>query len=426
MVAVALPKLARAFGIGRGHAAILITVYLAAMLLGQPLAGRVADAFGTKRVVMISLVGFATCSTGAAFSPTFRWLVTARGLQAVFASALAPSVQSMLRSLTAEEERGHSFGVLGSVIGVGAASGPIVGGALVGTFGWKSIFLANLPVTAIALGVLSTVKLPSAEPKTPSRRPSAVIERMLPALDQQLPIENKPMSQSLSRVPRPNPLRAFISAFIRAFNTLPSNRESRGDREKSELLQPAYLAAVAAQALSNLAQYSLLLIAPIVLDHRGWGSGTTGLALSALTLGLILMSPAGGRFGDRTGRRRAIIIGFCLALVATAMLVPFDLSMPPAVLIAALALFGLGLGFASPSILAAGLSAVSTERSGAAAGLLSASRYVGSIVATLLLSAFVADNGSGARVLYVASGIALVAAIGAAGAIPPPNQPSKH
>ena len=236
--------------------------------------------------------------------------------------------------------------------------------------------------------------------------------------DEQLPIDKEPTPQDLSRVRTPNPLQAFKG--------LQSDRETQLHQRKSELLQPAYLAAVAAQALCNLAQYSLLLIAPIVLDHRGWGSGTTGLALSALTLGLILMSPAGGRYGDRTGRRRAIIIGFCLALVATAMLVPFDLGVPPAVLIAALALFGIGLGFASPSILAAGPSAVSSERSRSAAGLLSARRYVGSIVATLLLSAFVADNGSGARALYVASGIALVAAIGAAGAIPLLNQSSNH
>ena len=138
------------------------------MLIGQPLSGRVSDAFGNKRVVLLSLVGFAACSTGAALAPTFVWLVGARGLQAVFASALAPSVQSMLRSVTEPSERGHAFGILGSVIGVGAASGPIVGGALLGLFGWKAIFFANLPVVAVTLVVLASVKAPRIDAAPPA------------------------------------------------------------------------------------------------------------------------------------------------------------------------------------------------------------------------------------------------------------------
>ena len=232
MVAVALPKLARAFGIGRGRAGVLITVYLAAMLIGQPLAGRVSDAVGNKRLVVLSLVGFAACSTGAALSPSFAWLVTARGLQAVFASALAPSVQSMLRAVTPASRQGHTFGILGSVIGVGAAAGPIVGGALSGAFGWKAIFLANLPVVAVILLVLSRVKIP----RTDARKP----------------------------------------AIGRADSNVSAVATGATGARRTDLRAPSYLAALATQALSNLAQYSLLLIAPIVLDQRNWGRARRG------------------------------------------------------------------------------------------------------------------------------------------------------
>lgn len=366
MVAVALPKLARAFGIGRGRAGVLITVYLAAMLIGQPLAGRVSDAVGNKRLVVISLVGFAACSTGAALSPSFAWLVTARGLQAVFASALAPSVQSMLRSVTPPSRQGHTFGILGSVIGVGAAAGPIVGGALSGAFGWKAIFLANLPVVAVTLLVLSRVTIPRTDARKPAIR------------------------------------RADSDAS--AVDMGASGKDLRA---------PSYLAALATQALSNLAQYSLLLIAPIVLDQRNWGPGATGLALSALTVGLIVMGPSGGRSGDLSGRRRAVTTGLSVAALGTATLLPFGIDISPTVLIVALAMFGIGLGYASPSITAAGLEAVSQERTGSAAGLLSASRYVGSIVASLLLSLYVADDGTGGRRMFVAAALALIFAIAA-------------
>ncbi len=356
MVAVALPTLARAFGIGRGKAGVLITVYLLAMLIGQPLAGRLSDAIGNKRLVMVSVVGFGVCSFGAALSTKFVWLVASRASQAVFASALAPAVQSMLRSLSAPSDRCQVFGILGSVIGVGAAAGPIVGGVLVGSFGWKAIFLVNLPVVAIILVVLATVKVES----------------------------------------------------IQLVNTDP---RMHLDKRKPQLLNPTYVAAFATQALTNLGQYSLLLIAPIVFDERGWKSGETGLALSALTIGLIVMSPIGGRYGDEFGRRWAVTRGLGVAVVGGLILLPFGIGVSPPILISTLGAFGIGLGFASPSILAAGLEAVSDERSGIAAGLLSASRYVGSILASLLLSAFVADNGSGARIMFIATAAASMLAM---------------
>ncbi len=366
MVAVALPKLARAFEIGRGRAGVLITVYLVAMLIGQPLAGRVGDVVGSKRLVVMSLIGFAMCSISAAVSPSFTWLVGSRGLQAVFASALAPSVQSMLRSVTDPRQRGHTFGILGSVLGVGAGAGPIVGGVLVAGFGWQAIFLVNVPVVAVTLFVLSRVDVPRTVEETESTRSPRVGSR--------------------------------------------------------DLLDSTYVTALATQALATLSQYSLLLIAPIVLDQRGWGSGATGLALSALTIGLIVMGPAGGRSGDRSGRRRAVTTGLCIAAIGSITLASFGITISPVILISALGVFGIGLGYASPGITAAGLEAVPLHRTGAAAGVLSASRYVGSITASLLLSKYVADDGTGGRVMFAAAATAMVVATATSWALPGRNK----
>lgn len=368
MVAVALPKIAKSFDIGRSQAGALITVYLVIMLIGQPLAGRLSDAIGTMRSVVISLLGFAACSTAAAFAPTFDRLVAARGLQAVFASALAPSVQSMLRAMTAPEQRGHVFGILGSIVGVGAASGPVIGGVLVGAFGWHSVFAVNVPVVVIVLVVLWAVNIPDAH------RPAVGTSGTEPA--------------------------------------------SGAQKNRASIWNRVFICAFGTQASSNLGQYSLLLIAPIVLDARGWSSARTGLALSALTVGLIVMGPPGGRFGDAEGRRRAVGIGLSIGAVGTLILLPFGASIAPAVLIVGLLLFGLGTGFASPGIMAAGLGAAPSERAGYAAGMLSTSRYIGSIAASVLVSMFVSDNGGGARTIYSAAVVALVFAMAASRGIP--------
>ncbi len=362
MVALALSDIAREFHIEKGHAAILVTVYLIAMLVLQPISGRISDAVGNKRAAIVSLVGFGACSLAAALAPTFALLVVARGVQAIFGSALAPSVQSMLRAVAPPDDRGRVFGMLGSIIGVGAAAGPLVGGVLVDAAGWPAIFLFNVPVVALALVLLMRVSVPVAAKQV---------------------------------------------------------RRSRVGAEKPERLWTrAYIAAFATQALSTFGQYSLLLVTPFVLDVRGWSGGEKGLALSALTLGLIVMGPAGGRLGDRAGRRRPVVIGQLVALLGVLLVVPFGAGVLPAVLITALAFFGVGYGFASPSIMTAALESAPEQRSGVAAGVLSASRYMGSITASLLVRHYVDDDASGAHVMFVLSAVALALGVAAAFRLP--------
>ena len=151
------------------------------------------------------------------FAGSFWMLVALRALQAAFASALIPSVQAMLRELVPAPERGRAFGVQGSVIGVGAGLGPVIGGLAVAAFGWRAIFGVNLPVV---LAVLVRAAASSGP------RPRCV----RPRTDRLAPTASEPL-------------------FNRVFG-----------------------AAFATQALSTLAQYALLLAVPIVLDSRGWSA----------------------------------------------------------------------------------------------------------------------------------------------------------
>lgn len=342
MIAVALPTIADDFEISVGRASILITVYLVAMLLGQPLSGRLSDRVGDRRSVNMALVGFGVFSVACAAAGSFGILVAARGGQAAFASALSPSVQSLLRSGTALERRGRTFGILGSVLGVGAASGPVVGGVLTEIFGWQAIFLVNLPVVVVALVVSIRVGVVGGDTSVAS-------------------VEVVSEGRILNRV----------------FN-----------------------ASFSAQALSTMAQYTLLLLTPIILTARGWESGSIGLVLSALTVGMIVFGPIGGRAGDRSGRRRPTLAGLVVAMVAMAVLLWAGADVGTGLLVAVLTLFGIGLGVAVPNFMTAALESVPHSRTGSAAGVLSMSRYVGSITTSLAVAAFVATDGGGSRILF--------------------------
>ena len=245
MIAVALPHIARDFDISKGRASVLITLYLVAMLVGQPLAGR-------ARATSSALGGWPPSPrSGSGSSPRRPWspgsfwlLVALRALQAAFASGLVPSVQAMLREVVPAAQRGRAFGVQGSVLGVGAGLGPVIGGLATAAFGWRAIFGVNLPVVLVVLYVLRRRVAPST---APVRAPEGV------APD--------------------DAGRLFNGVFSAAFST---------------------------QALSTLAQYALLLAVPIVLDSRGWSAAID-------RRGVVLPHPRHGRDGSvrRTPRRHA-------------------------------------------------------------------------------------------------------------------------
>ncbi len=359
MIAVALPHIARDFDIAKGRASVLITLYLVAMLVGQPLAGRLCDLVGARRLASIAVAGFGVFSAAAMVAGSFWLLVALRALQAAFAAALVPSVQAMLRQVVADDQRGRAFGVQGSVLGVGAGLGPVIGGLATAAFGWRAIFGVNLPVVLAVLYVLQRRVAPSAAPPVPPGR---------------------------------------------------SSPEDAG-----RLVNGVFGAACSTQALATFAQYALLLAIPIVLDSRGWDAAAIGVALSSLTLGMVVTGPYGGRLGDDHGRRRPVVLGLVLTLVAVAGSALGGDGVPSGVLVVTLLLFGVGFGVASPSVMTAGVEAAPLARAGSASGLLSASRYVGSIASTLVLASVVGDDGSGLMaLLIVCAGSLALAAVAAA------------
>lgn len=353
MIAVALPSVSDDFDVTTGTVTTLITLYLIVMLVGQPLAGRLTDAIGAKKSVLGALIGLAALSFFAAFAPSFEVLVGTRALQAACAAVLSPAAQSLLRSISSPDDQGRVFGILGSVLGAGAALGPVVGGLLVQLFGWQAIFLVNVPIAGLAFLTARRIEVVSA---TEGDRASV-------------------------------------------------------DSSEGRIVNSVFAAGFLAQALSTQTQYALLLLTPIILDARGWDPGPIGGALSALTLGMILVGPIGGRFGDAHGRRLPSVVGLASATAAIAGLLFGGASIPPALLIVALGVFGVGLGATTPNLMSAALGSVPSERTGSAAGILSMSRYVGSIGTSVLISRVVTAETEGTRLVLGVSVVCMLLAV---------------
>ena len=358
MIAVGLPDIADDLDVTRGAVASLVVLYLIAMAVCQPVAGRAGDRFGSQRIAISSLVGFGTMSGVAAVAPSFALLLAARVAQAVFGAALIPNVQAIVRSAIAPERRGRAFGILGVGIGAGAAIGPVLGGVLVDAAGWRSIFLVNAPVAGAAIVLV--------------RRARVAVGAVAP-------------------------------------------EAHAGGR----LLHGAFLAACTANASSNLAQYTVLLAVPLLLDGRGWTSSQIGFVLLGMTAGMVVLNPRGGALGDRIGHVRPVVLGMS-ALTAGAVALAVVADDVPALLVASVVLTGVGMGLATASLQAAALEAVPEPVVGAAAGLFSTSRYVGSITGSLLLAAL------GPRSVLFACAFAAALAVAAGGRIAASPVASSH
>lgn len=362
MIAVALPEVADDLDVSTGTSGVLIVVYLVVMLVVQPLSGRVGDAVGARRVLVVGQVGVVATSLAAALAGSFAALVAARTAQAVFAAMLVPSVQSIMRRATTRANRGRLFGVFGSLLGVGAAAGPLVGGVLTSLAGWPAVFLVNLPVVGAALAM--------------QRRP---VEAAVAAAE---PVEGPGRPRSGSVINR-----VFGGSFL-------------------------------AQGATTFGQYTLILVVPLVLDQRGWGADEIGLAVTALTAGTVVVGPVGGRLGDERGRRAPGVAGLLVAAGSLWALAGLGGDVAAPALIGLLGAFGVGFGLAAPNLMTAAIESVPPLRSGAASGLFATARYSGSIPASLAFATISGSDVGGADGLLVAAAAVALVGLPAAWLLP--------
>lgn len=173
-------------------------------------------------------------------------------------------------------------------------------------------------------------------------------------------------------------------------------------RHSDPVLQPRFFrrrtfaAANAAIALSNLAMYTTLLAIPILLSRRvGWTSAAVGLVLAAMSTGMVVFSPLGGRLADRLGRRWPTVLGLLLLSLGLVPLALTGGAVATVALVGGLAVAGAGLGLSSAGMQTAAVEAVGAAESGVASGVFSTSRYLGSIVGSSLLAGMLGPSEDG-------------------------------
>lgn len=172
---IALPTLAQAFGASFQQAQWIVLAYLLAITTLIVSVGRLGDIFGRRRLLLTGTSLFTLASLFCGIAPTLSLLLAARAFQGLGAAMMMALAVAMVGETVPKEKTGSAMGLLGTMSAIGTTLGPSLGGILIAGFGWKAIFLINVPL-GIANVLLAARFLPADRPnaKTTQGRPDAI------------------------------------------------------------------------------------------------------------------------------------------------------------------------------------------------------------------------------------------------------------
>ncbi len=394
MLAVAIPSIAKQFGNADAtvtHA--LVTSYLVASIALQSPGGKLGDVMGHRRALSLGRWIFLGGALLAVVAPNLWVLVAARVATAAGGAVVVPAATALLRTELPEARRGRAFGTFGASMALAAMLGPLVGGALEARFGFRALFLVNVPVLLVSAVLSFQTAAPTsvtAPPTAPARKPVSidVIGLVLLAASLGALVIGARLRGTLR-------VEVMIAGAALLVPFAIHERRTRDPIVDLGLFRlPSYSAGAAVIALHNLGMYALLFLIPSLLARLfASASNETGRILVAMTAAMVVASPVAGRLSDRFGARVVMTTGCAIALGGMVLLRASPLTSPTS-LLPPLVLLGAGIGLASAPSQAGAMSVAPREKSGVAAGMLSTLRYLGGVVGIVVL-ALVAHDGTG-------------------------------
>ncbi|TCP19304.1 EmrB/QacA subfamily drug resistance transporter [Scopulibacillus darangshiensis] len=380
MIAVGLPIIADSLQQSLGMTTWVVTLYLIAMAVVQPISGRLGDIFGSSKMFIGGLGLFLLASVGCAFSFSLWWLIVCRVLQALGGACMTPNVSALFRRITPPEQLGKVFSWFGLGMGAGAAIGPILGSVLIQLWGWRSIFWVNVPIGLIAL-VTAIFFLPKFE----TDRSQSVDG--LGALYLGI-ILSLFVLITQSGFPWYTNLILLVILVIATFLFI--RQEKRRDQplvDFSLFKRLPFTGGDLSILISNCIMYSTLLSVPFVLESElNIPAKSSGFILFFFSLSMSFFTWLGGQKAEKWGKRRLVLLSFSISGLALILYIGFFAFHSLAYVIVSLLIGGLGAGIGLTAIQVLTLEAVPKHVAGIASGINMTFRYIGSIIGTMFLS----------------------------------------
>jgi EmrB/QacA subfamily drug resistance transporter len=393
---VALPTIQRDLHASLSGLQWVADAYLLVVASLLMLTGSTADRVGRKRLFMTGLAGFTLGSLLCSLAPTTGALIALRMLQGLGGSMLTPISLSIVRNVfTDERERTQAIGIWSGIFGVATACGPIAGGILVSTLGWRSVFWLNVPV-GIAMLLAARRYVP--ESKAPRPRRVDVPGQLLMIV----------VLGSLTYAIIQGPVSGWAAALVLGLfgvAGLAAAAFVAVERRRAEPLlelrffrSPPFTGASVIAVLAFTVLSGLLFVITLYLQQvRGFSPLRAGLSLLPMTLAMAAAAPVAGHLMGTRGPRIPLVVSGVLTALGCALLLGLSPATSYLWLAVALVLIGAGQGLVNPPITSTGIAGMPPAQAGVASAVISSTRQVGNVLGVAVMGAML-TGGIGGRV----------------------------
>jgi EmrB/QacA subfamily drug resistance transporter len=419
IVNVALPTIGRRLGAGGTALEWIVSAYMLGFAAVLIVAGRLGDRFGRRRLFVLGTAGFGVASLVAGLSSSPNLLIAARAMQGVSAGIMTPQVLATFREIFPRSQRGAIFGVYGAVLGLASAVGVAMGGVLVSPsalgLGWRSIFLINVPIAAVAVVAALIVVPETVDPR--ARRPDGVaavgfmagVVAVVFAL-----LEGRRMQW---------PVWIFVMLAGGTLALLLAVQRGRRERPQTAAVIPTSLlghraagCGLTTQLVFSAGLQGLMLTFALFLQVGQHASALrAGLTLLAFSAGGVLTAPQAAALAERHGRR-ILAVGALMLTAGVAGMIwgAHQLAGGPGPwpLVPGLVIAGAGLGLLVVPLVNVVLAAVPAADAGGASGVFSTAQQLGGALGVAIVGTVFFAHSGGVPSLGAFQTAAIIAAAG--------------
>lgn len=394
------------------------TLVFASLLLST---GALGDRLGPRSVYAAGLGLFTLASVGCALSGSIESLIAARIVQGLAAALCVPASSALITmSFPDRAARARAIGTWAGIASSALGAGPLVGGLLISTFGWQSIFLINLPLGLIGIWLTLAFAPGPSRPAARSLDPFGQILGILALAGLTIGFVES------GRLGWGAPL--VLSGFV-AFAACGGAFVIYEARHRDPMLPLALMRIPAVAAPSfigmavNFAFYGLMFAVSLFFQSvKDYSPLQTGLAFLPMTGVITATNLVAGRLAARFGPKLPILLGLAMAVAGYLWLAGISAATPFGVIIPGLFLVGSGTALVVPPINAVLLTGVDPGRVGIASGALNAARQIGGVVGVGVFGSLVAGSAAsitgGLHSALLLSSLAMVLSIFVAAMIP--------
>ncbi|MEU5581755.1 MDR family MFS transporter [Streptomyces huasconensis] len=389
IVGTAMPQIVGELG-GFDLLSWVVTVYLLAIAATTPVWGKLSDMYGRKNTFMISIVVFVLGSVLSGMARDMTQLIAFRLLQGLGAGGLMVGALALLGTLIPPREQGKYQGIMSAVMGLAMVSGPLAGGVITDQLGWRWCFYVNVPVGALALLLISGLRLPRTA-RSGARVDYPGVLLLALAVSALVLVTTWGGKEYAWTSPV---LLSVAACGVLAFLVL-----LRVERRAAEPVLPL--------ALFRTANFSLITLVGLLLgavltsavtflpifgqSSQGSSATGSGLALLPMFAAMVLVGLFAGRFITATGKYKVVVLlGGCFLTAGSFLIASADRGTGSFFSGACMAALGVGMGLLTQTTVLVSLQSAPVEDLGAASGVATLARTLGGSIGVAVSGALFA------------------------------------